>query len=105
MIELDWQGVATVARVKEVLADAREIRIMLPGELHEPVKKQMTAEIDVLLYQKVAVEGDAEQLNRLAAIAPLQALADLVRPVQSLAGRVQVTSPPPLIIIHIGHRK
>jgi len=100
-VRLNWRGAKTVRAVASFLERQGKVALGLAPDLHHSLFVHLYPQAEAGEPEAVDIEGGAELLDRVAQIAGLEELAQLVPALQAADARIQVRSPAPVLEIEI----
>ncbi|MFL6712019.1 MAG: hypothetical protein ACJ8LN_03685 [Sulfurifustis sp.] len=97
--DLIWRGRETIEAATAALAQASDVALHLPAELHHAVAMRLGVDVLADHVEGVNVTGGPELISRLSGIRGLEPLVALVPSIEQARARVQVLSPSPTVAI------
>ncbi len=94
-----WPGAESMVKLERALQEGRAVELVLSASLHNALFNRFEADGSLNSEIKVDVQGGAELLGQLAAIAGLEPLGQLEQVLRDGGWRVAISSPTPQILL------
>jgi len=94
-----WPSQGASDALRAALASRRPLIVALPADLHHALFAHLYPEAAPGDPEDIDLSGGAELLDRIAEVASLEPLADLLQPAARNRYRVRVQSPSPRLLL------
>jgi hypothetical protein len=98
LITLPWHGHETIESIPALLDDALQIEITLPANYNHSLFSLLHGDHAAGRVEELHASGGPELLAQIASVKGLEELSALVEPLMAAGAKVQVLSPPRIVI-------
>lgn len=98
VVKLTWHGEETVEAVLEHIGAAQHIEVIFPSNYNHALFRALNPEASEGAAEDLDAQGGAEVLTRMARVSGLESLARLRQALGNAGARIELYSPPRLII-------
>jgi hypothetical protein len=98
LIKLPWHGHETIASIPSLLDKGDRIEILLPSNYNHALFRVLHPGEPPAQLEEIDVSGGPELLAKIATVTGLEEFATLTQTLASADARVQVVSPPKVLI-------
>lgn len=98
LIELPWHGHETIESIPALLDQAEQIKITLPENYNHALYRALHPEAPWVQLEEIDVSGGPELLADIATVSGLEELIALSGALTVAQAKVQVISPPTVVI-------
>jgi hypothetical protein len=97
VIRLMWGGHETTAHTLEAVQRSANVEIGLPEDMHHALFSHLYPDATMAVPERLDIAGGTELLAALATLAGLEAMAELIGPLDNAGYRLQLRSPGPVL--------
>lgn len=98
LVKLTWRGHETVESIPALLDQTEQIEIVLPANYNHALFRKIFPHAPLAEPEHIDVSGGPELLAEIATVTGLEELSALTPALAAAHARVQVISPPKIII-------
>jgi hypothetical protein len=98
LISLPWHGHETIESIPGLLGDALQIEIALPSNYNHSLFSVLHGDEAPGRVEEIRASGDPQLLAEIATVKGLEELSSLIEPLAAAGAKVQVLSPPRIVI-------
>jgi hypothetical protein len=98
LISLPWHGYETIESVPALLGDALQIEITLPSNYNHSLFSLLHGDEAPGRVEEIRASGGPQLLAEIATVKGLEELSSLIEPLAAAGAKVQVLSPPRIMI-------
>lgn len=97
-LRLTWHGHETAEFIAKFISDVKEIKIGLPYDYNHALFHALCPDASTAAVEDLDVSGGPELLSKIAKIGGLEEIEELIKVLDDVNAKVQIVSPPMLII-------
>jgi hypothetical protein len=98
LVSLPWHGHETIESIPALLDDALEIEITLPANYNHSLFSLLHGDEAPGRVEDIRASGSPQLLAEIASVKGLEEMSSLIEPLTAAGARVQVLSPPRIVI-------